>query len=94
MKLFKFSALVIALVVHTRPDPSAQGFQIGFGKPSSKTTDLPVEITADALSLNQNPMAPPSLKEMFVIIQGTMRMSAPLVTVFYDRRPPEGFRPA
>ena len=80
MKLLKLSALVIAL--STPALALAQGFQIGFGS-LQQDTDLPVEISADALSLNQTD-GTAQFKGNVVIIQGTMRMSAPLVTVFYD----------
>ena len=80
MKLFKFFALILAL---SAPSLAfAQGFEISFGS-LEQDSDLPVEISADTLSLNQADGSA-QFKGNVVIIQGTMRMSAPLVTVFYD----------
>lgn len=82
MKLLKLSALVIAFSAPVMA--FAQGFQISFGS-LQQDTDEPVEITADALSLNQTD-GTAEFKGNVVIIQGTMRMSAPVVTVFYDEK--------
>ena len=80
MKLLKLSALLLALSAPTLA--MAQGFQVSFGS-LQQETDLPVEITADSLSLNQND-GTAEFKGNVLIIQGTMRISAPLVKVFYD----------
>lgn len=80
MQLFKRAALIVALLmpglVH------AQGFDIAFGN-LEQDTDMPVEITADSLSLNQAD-GTALFKGNVVIIQGTMRISAPKVIVYYD----------
>lgn len=80
MKLLRFTALVFAL---TAPVFSyAQGFQIAFGS-LEQDTDQPVEITADSLSLNQSDGTAQFVGNV-LIVQGTMRMTSPLVTVFYN----------
>lgn len=80
LHLLKPTALVLSLAL---PGLAlAQGFQIGFGS-LDQDTEQPVEITADALSLNQTD-GTALFKGNVVIIQGTMRMSAPEVLVFYN----------
>ncbi|WP_299348958.1 lipopolysaccharide transport periplasmic protein LptA [uncultured Shimia sp.] len=80
MKLPKLAALTLSLML-----PSlvfAQGMQIGFGS-LQQDSDQPVEITADSLSLNQTD-GTALFQGNVLIIQGTMRMTAPEVLVFYN----------
>jgi lipopolysaccharide export system protein LptA len=59
----------------------AQGGQIAFGN-TQGSRDLPVEVTADNLNVNQNDGTAVFTGNV-VIGQGTMRLSAPRVLVVY-----------
>ena len=59
----------------------AQGAQIAFGN-TQQNTDLPVEVSADSLSVNQND-GTAIFTGNVLIGQGEMRLSAPKVLVVY-----------
>ncbi|MGR3635624.1 MAG: lipopolysaccharide transport periplasmic protein LptA [Shimia sp.] len=61
---------------------SAQGFQVGFGD-MQQDSGLPVEVTADSLSVNQNDGSA-VFSGNVKIVQGEMRMTANKVNVHYS----------
>lgn len=61
---------------------AAQGTTVAFGT-FTQDTDLPVEVTADNLSVDQN-TGIAIFTGNVLIGQGEMRLSAPKVTVFYS----------
>ena len=60
---------------------AAQGAQVAFGE-MQRDRDLPVEVTSDALSVNQTDNSAVFTGSV-VIAQGAMRLSAPRVRVVY-----------
>ncbi|MDV4144589.1 MULTISPECIES: lipopolysaccharide transport periplasmic protein LptA [Shimia] len=77
IKVF-FISLALALPSATL----AQGFEVAFGT-SQENSDLPVEVNADSLSVDQE-NGTAIFRGNVRIKQGTMRMSAPEVHVFYN----------
>ncbi|KPA23450.1 LPS-assembly protein LptD [Shimia sp. SK013] len=61
---------------------SAQGFQVGFGN-MQQDSALPVEVTADSLSVNQNDGSA-IFSGNVKIVQGEMHMTANKVNVHYS----------
>jgi lipopolysaccharide export system protein LptA len=61
---------------------SAQDFKVDFGV-SAQDPDAPVEVTADSLAINQE-NGSAEFAGNVMIIQGDMKMQAPLVNVFYN----------
>jgi len=62
---------------------TAQQFEVAFGG-LKQDTSQPVEITADSLSLNQND-GTAIFKGNVLILQGSMRITAPEVLVVYNQ---------
>jgi lipopolysaccharide export system protein LptA len=61
----------------------AQGAQVAFGG-SSQNTSAPVEVTADSLSINQSD-GTALYSGNVLVVQDTMRLSAPRVLVVYGQ---------
>jgi lipopolysaccharide export system protein LptA len=62
---------------------SAQGFQVGFGQ-LQQDTGLPVEVTAESLSVNQSDGSA-VFEGKVDVSQGEMRMTADKVNVHYNQ---------
>ncbi|WP_372885575.1 lipopolysaccharide transport periplasmic protein LptA [Shimia sp.] len=75
-------AFALILLLAAPAVSAAQGFEIAFGG-LQQDTNQPVEVTADSLSLNQSD-GTAVFKGNVMIVQGTMRMSAPEVLVYYN----------
>ncbi|TCK99937.1 lipopolysaccharide export system protein LptA [Shimia isoporae] len=60
---------------------AAQGLTVGFGE-MEQDSSLPVEVTSDSLSVNQNDGSAVFIGNV-VVIQGEMRMTADKVNVYY-----------
>lgn len=80
MSLFKALSISLALVLPTAL--FAQGFQVAFGS-LQEESDLPVEVNADTLSVDQD-NGSAVFSGNVRISQGSMRISAPEVQVFYN----------
>ena len=80
MSLLK--ALSISLALALPSAVFAQGFQVAFGS-LQEESDLPVEVNADSLSVDQD-NGSAVFSGNVRISQGTMRISAPEVQVFYN----------
>lgn len=79
--MFLYRALLISVLAFAPGLSVAQGLQLGFGQ-SQQDTGLPVEVTADSLSVNQSDGS--AVFEGNVdISQGDMRMTADKVNVHY-----------
>lgn len=79
--MFLYRALLISVLALAPGLSVAQGLQLGFGQ-SQQDTGLPVEVTADSLSVNQSDGS--AVFEGNVdISQGDMRMTADKVNVHY-----------
>ncbi len=75
--------LMLIFVFFINPlETIAQGFQVAFGN-FGQDTKLPVEVTADSLSVNQNDGSA-IFKGNVNIAQGEMRMKADKVNVHYS----------
>ena len=74
--------LVPFLVLAFATSLAAQGAQVAFGA-IQQNDGLPVEVTADSLSIDQN-AGTAIFTENVIIIQGEMRLSADKVLVVYD----------
>ncbi|WP_322788025.1 lipopolysaccharide transport periplasmic protein LptA [Shimia gijangensis] len=81
MSLFRITALIGVLMFAFAAH--AQQFEVAFGG-LQQDTEQPVEITSDSLSLNQND-GTALFKGNVLIIQGSMRISAPEVLVIYNQ---------
>lgn len=77
LRVFALTLLLVAPVIAT-----AQSFEIAFGG-LQQDTDQPVEVTADSLSLDQSD-GTALFEGNVMIVQGSMRMSAPKVLVHYN----------
>ncbi len=76
-------AFLISLLTAAPVAGMAQGFQVGFGQ-TQQDTGLPVEVTAESLSVNQSDGS--AVFEGNVdISQGEMRMTADKVNVHYQQ---------
>lgn len=75
------AAMVLALVLAVPARTWAQGAQIAFGSLSANS-DLPVEVTADSLDVDQTDGTAVFTGDV-LIGQGDMRLSAPRVVVVY-----------
>lgn len=76
-----YRALLIGVLTLAPAIGTAQGLQLGFGQ-SQQDTGLPVEVTAESLSVNQSDGS--AVFEGDVdISQGDMRMTANKVNVYY-----------
>jgi lipopolysaccharide export system protein LptA len=80
VSLFKALSISLALVLPTAL--FAQGFQVAFGS-LQEESDLPVEVNADTLSVDQD-NGSAVFSGNVRISQGSMRISAPEVQVFYN----------
>lgn len=60
----------------------AQGMQVAFGSPA-QDPDTPVEVTADSLAINQADGSA-TFTGNVKILQGTLKIEAPVVDVFYN----------
>ncbi|NNE53722.1 MAG: lipopolysaccharide transport periplasmic protein LptA [Sulfitobacter sp.] len=76
-----FPLLSLLLLLEAAP-VAAQGTSVAFGT-IRQDTDLPVEITSDSLSVDQETGVAVFTGNV-LIGQGEMRLSAPRVQVFYD----------
>lgn len=76
-----FRLLMMILLALTPVAGTAQGLQLGFGK-SEQDTGLPVEVTAESLSVNQSDGSA-VFEGKVDISQGDMRMTADQVNVHY-----------
>ncbi|MFW2588506.1 LptA/OstA family protein [Sagittula sp. SSi028] len=77
-----FAASTLALITMFAPMcAAAQGTQVNFGG-FQQDTDAPVEVTADALSVDQTD-GTALYQGNVIIIQGEMRLAAPRVLVVY-----------
>ena len=74
-------SLVTAICLFSAPAALAQGAQIAFGD-TEQNANLPVEVTADNLSVNQADNTAVFTGNV-LIGQGEMRLSAPRVLVVY-----------
>ncbi len=79
MKLFR--AMLISVFTLLPIAAAAQGFKVAFGD-LQQDTALPVEVTADSLSVNQNDGSA-VFEGTVAIVQGEMRMTADKVNVHY-----------
>jgi len=78
----RFSAWIVATALMVLPVSGAtQGAQVAFGN-TQQDRDLPVEVTAENLSVEQNDNTAVFTGDV-VIGQGGMRLSAPRVLVVY-----------
>lgn len=77
-----FKALSISLALALPTATLAQGFQVAFGT-LQEDSDLPVEVNADSLSVDQS-NGSAVFSGNVRIAQGSMRISAPEVQVFYN----------
>jgi len=66
-------------------DAAAQGAQVSFGGGLQQDTSAPVEVTADALRVNQS-NGTALYSGNVVIAQGQMRLAAPRVLVIYSEQ--------
>ncbi len=79
--MVRFSALVFALALGAATNAAAQGAQVAFGASNYDRT-APVEVTADALSVNQSDGS--AVFEGNVLVgQGELRLSAEALTIEY-----------
>lgn len=76
-----FRAMLITALTLLPIAVAAQGFKVAFGE-LQQDTALPVEVTADSLSVNQNDGSA-VFEGAVAIIQGDMRMTADKVNVHY-----------
>ena len=77
--------LLLALCATALPRiAAAQGAQVAFGS-MQQDTDAPVEVTADALQVNQRDGTALYTGNV-VIVQGAMRLAAPRVLVVYSQQ--------
>ena len=84
MRIIAFAtALVLALALAAPGRTWAQGAQIAFGSLSANS-DLPVEVTADNLDVDQTDGTAVFTGDV-LIGQGDMRLSAPRVVVVYKQ---------
>ena len=77
-----FKVIVASLLLCAPIAAFAQNFQVAFGGMQQDTT-LPVEVTSDSLSRNQKDGSA-IFDGNVLIVQGDMRLSAPVVNVFYN----------
>lgn len=75
-------AFVVSFALFLPATLFAQGFDVAFGSLQGDS-EMPVEVSADSLSVNQNDGSA-VFNGNVIISQGTMRMTAPVVNVFYN----------
>ncbi len=75
-------ALCVSLALALPSAALAQGFEVAFGS-LQEESDLPVEVNADTLSVDQG-NGSAVFRGNVVIEQGSMKISAPEVQVFYN----------
>ncbi|MFY0624027.1 MAG: LptA/OstA family protein [Pelagimonas sp.] len=77
-----FRRLLVIVCLMAPVTALAQGAQVSFGG-SSQDTSAPVEVTADSLSINQSD-GTALYSGNVLVVQDTMRLSAPRVLVVYS----------
>jgi len=81
--VYLFRALAVSLMALAPMSGMAQGFQVGFGQ-MQQDTGLPVEVTAESLSVNQSDGSA-VFEGKVDVSQGEMRMTADKVNVHYNQ---------
>ncbi|GAA6209780.1 hypothetical protein NBRC116601_30730 [Cognatishimia sp. WU-CL00825] len=79
--MFGLKTICFAVLMTLPASSSAQEFKVDFGI-STQDPNAPVEVSADSLSVDQE-TGSAAFQGNVEIIQGEMRMQAPLVNVFY-----------